>query len=197
MSEIEHSTIEVPEIHGAGYMQDDDPGAVGAGIQWIDTTGGGYLLKIRNAGNSGWETLGSPSLAGPTVKMALAQHTSVYTYNATPKLGQYNSVSYDPSSTITTGSSWKWTAPANCMIACSASSGFADGRWCALQFRVNGGTVKTSLSAPVNSQPNNVHNLLITTMTSGQYLQCWWYSQDGWSFNSTTWSFFQIMWIED
>lgn len=48
-------------LHVPGYLQSSDPGAVGAGKYWIDTTGGTGLwaLKVRNAGDSGWETVAS------------------------------------------------------------------------------------------------------------------------------------------
>src|SRR5678815_1789609 len=49
-------------IHPARYVQSSDPGAVGEGKEWIDTTSGssidtGYLVKIRAVGNAAWTTL--------------------------------------------------------------------------------------------------------------------------------------------
>ena len=43
--------------HVVGYVQAGDPGAVGTGIAWIDTSGGAgaWVFKIRNALNNGWE----------------------------------------------------------------------------------------------------------------------------------------------
>lgn len=47
------------EIHKGAYFQSGDPGAVGAGKQWIDTTSGPpFQLRVRNAGNSAWQTVG-------------------------------------------------------------------------------------------------------------------------------------------
>jgi hypothetical protein len=46
-------------IEGAGgattvYVQADDPGAVGAGLLWIDTSGSPYSLKVRDALDAAW-----------------------------------------------------------------------------------------------------------------------------------------------
>lgn len=38
------------------YVTDTDPGAVKAGVSWIDTSSG-YVLKIRNDTNTGWNTV--------------------------------------------------------------------------------------------------------------------------------------------
>lgn len=43
-------------IHPAAYVQSSDPGAVGAAKFWVDTTTG-FVLKKRNSGNSGWDTI--------------------------------------------------------------------------------------------------------------------------------------------
>jgi hypothetical protein len=53
------------DIHLAAVIQGSDPGAVGAGILWIDTsTSAPYQLKKRNAGNSGWDLIGG-TLSNP------------------------------------------------------------------------------------------------------------------------------------
>lgn len=47
-------------ITGLGiYVQDDDPGAVGAGTLWIDTTTPGppWHIAIRNAADDGWDDI--------------------------------------------------------------------------------------------------------------------------------------------
>jgi hypothetical protein len=49
-------------IHLFAYVQDADPGAIGAGKAWVDTTGATNLLKIRNAADSGWEDVGPVGL---------------------------------------------------------------------------------------------------------------------------------------
>ena len=57
MSNISHKTLVTTELHVPGYLQSGDPGAVGAGKYWIDTTLGTGLwaLKVRNSTNLGWE----------------------------------------------------------------------------------------------------------------------------------------------
>lgn len=45
--------------HVPGYVQDTDPGTVGAGKLWVDTTGSApFPMKIRNEGNTGWDLAG-------------------------------------------------------------------------------------------------------------------------------------------
>lgn len=58
---VDHDTLDGSEAHEIGYRQATDPGAVGAGISWIDTSGGtgAWVHKVRNAANDGWETVGS------------------------------------------------------------------------------------------------------------------------------------------
>lgn len=53
-----HSLQTGANLHVPGYCQNSDPGAVGAGKYWIDTSGGtgAWILKIRNATNDGWES---------------------------------------------------------------------------------------------------------------------------------------------
>lgn len=51
-------------VHPAWYVQSSDPGAVGAGKGWVDTSSGSgtsaapYPLKKRNASNAGWDVIG-------------------------------------------------------------------------------------------------------------------------------------------
>jgi hypothetical protein len=40
------------ELHVPGYIQDSDPGAVGAGMLWFAPSTG--VLSIRNAADDGW-----------------------------------------------------------------------------------------------------------------------------------------------
>ena len=60
MADIQHSSLTGSELHQPGYIQSADPGAVGAGILWIDTTLGTglWVTKIRNAIDTGWEEAG-------------------------------------------------------------------------------------------------------------------------------------------
>jgi hypothetical protein len=48
------------EVHEAfQYVAAGDPGAVGAGMYWLDTSSSPYLLKRRNATNDGWISIGA------------------------------------------------------------------------------------------------------------------------------------------
>ena len=54
-------------FHPFAYRQSSDPGAVGADIGWIDTTGSApYPLKVRNSGNTGWNLIGYVQQASET-----------------------------------------------------------------------------------------------------------------------------------
>jgi len=52
--------------HVVGWVQSGDPGAVGAGKGWADTSGGAgsWEWKVRNAANTGWEIVGVGPGAG-------------------------------------------------------------------------------------------------------------------------------------
>lgn len=54
-----HADATGTNLHVFGYVQDSDPGAVGAGRGWVDTSGGtgAWLFKVRNDDDDGWETL--------------------------------------------------------------------------------------------------------------------------------------------
>lgn len=41
------------------YSQSADPGAVGAGLFWLNTTSAPYALSVRNVGNTAWVAIGS------------------------------------------------------------------------------------------------------------------------------------------
>lgn len=54
---IEHNLLVGLQLHAPfHYIQTSDPGAVGVGLWWADTTN--LLIKRRNAGNTGWDTYG-------------------------------------------------------------------------------------------------------------------------------------------
>lgn len=61
--EIDHADMGREELHEIGYVQSDDPGAVGARKTWIDTSKTPFVLKIRNQANDGWTQAGSDRLA--------------------------------------------------------------------------------------------------------------------------------------
>ena len=78
-------------LHVPGYQQSSDPGAVGAGKYWVDTTSGTglWVLKARNAGDSGWETLASGG--GLTAATQADQETATSTTTGvTPGRQQYH-----------------------------------------------------------------------------------------------------------
>jgi len=44
------------------YFQAADPGAVGTGVMWVDTTlPAPFVLKIRNSTDTGWDVVGASS----------------------------------------------------------------------------------------------------------------------------------------
>jgi hypothetical protein len=55
MPDKQHS--EATHVHKAAYIQNTDPGAVGAGRWWLDDSTTPYVLKQRNALNSAWVTI--------------------------------------------------------------------------------------------------------------------------------------------
>ena len=59
MATVEHKNLDTTELHIPGYVQAGDPGAVGAGTFWVDTSGGTglWVLRVRNATDTNWETI--------------------------------------------------------------------------------------------------------------------------------------------
>lgn len=55
-----HRDVVDQNLHVIGYIQDADPGGIGAGKAWVDTSGGtgNWILRIRNEDNDGWEAGG-------------------------------------------------------------------------------------------------------------------------------------------
>lgn len=54
-----HSDLTDVNLHVPGYFTGSDPGAVGAGRYWIDTTGGPpYQLYVRDSLDAAWEAVG-------------------------------------------------------------------------------------------------------------------------------------------
>lgn len=45
------------QIHKGRYIQTSDPGAVGAGVEWLDTTTTPPVHKKRNSGNTDWDVI--------------------------------------------------------------------------------------------------------------------------------------------
>lgn len=60
-SHIQNDTTSryAPGASDTGFVQATDPGAVGSGSQWVDTSAGAgnWVLKVRNTTNTGWEPI--------------------------------------------------------------------------------------------------------------------------------------------
>jgi microcystin-dependent protein len=66
MSNVQHNSLDTSNLHKAAYWG-SDPGAVGAGIFWVDTAHvGAYVLKVRNQPNNGWDTVCADLLSDGT-----------------------------------------------------------------------------------------------------------------------------------
>lgn len=65
MADVTHNTLTNDELHEAFHrVAASDPGAIGAGKYWLDTTTTPYILKRRNTGNTAWVTIGSAGAGG-------------------------------------------------------------------------------------------------------------------------------------
>ena len=78
----QHNTLIDADIHVTGYVQASDPGAIGSGKMWIDTSGGTglWVTKSRNTANDGWESLSTPQTypgAGIALSTGSAWGTSI------------------------------------------------------------------------------------------------------------------------
>jgi hypothetical protein len=56
---IEHRLA--THVHKARYIQSSDPGAVGAGVEWLDTNTTPAIHKKRNATDDGWDEILDPA----------------------------------------------------------------------------------------------------------------------------------------
>ena len=54
---VDHLDLPAASGHVIGYIQVDDPGAIGAGKVWIDISVGSNVPKIRNSANTGWDVI--------------------------------------------------------------------------------------------------------------------------------------------
>lgn len=68
MPSASHAQLTGTALHGPfRYEQGSDPGAVGYGSYWLDTSGTPpFALKRRNGTNSDWDLVGSYGLTDPT-----------------------------------------------------------------------------------------------------------------------------------
>jgi hypothetical protein len=75
-----HSGYTGDEIHILGYRQSSDPGAVGAGMWWENTTTDPPVYGVRNAANTDWNILNQAPLVNadlPTTGVAAGTYKSV------------------------------------------------------------------------------------------------------------------------
>lgn len=58
-----HQDLGAEKAHVPGFFQETDPGAVGAGKLWIDTSGGtgNWVIKLRNEADDDWEAVSGNS----------------------------------------------------------------------------------------------------------------------------------------
>lgn len=61
-------------IHPAAFIQGTDPGALGANKTWYDTTAGQpYVMKVRDATDTAWLTLGTSAGIAATYTLTTGQ----------------------------------------------------------------------------------------------------------------------------
>lgn len=82
MTSVVHPNLTGTALHVPGYKQSSDPGAVGAGVEWIDTSTTPFTHKSRNTGNSGWDTVGGNG-AGSVTSVALTGDGTVFNSSVT------------------------------------------------------------------------------------------------------------------
>lgn len=102
MADVQHNTMSGTNLHQPGYVQSGDPGAVGAGIMWIDTSGGtgNWVTRVRNAGDTAWEVAG----AGSDGSSGYSGHSGISGFSgATGSGGGGGGTSSNYVSTITNG----------------------------------------------------------------------------------------------
>lgn len=64
----EHNELTAAAAHVPGYVQDADPGAIGADKFWGDTTGSSednFIPKLRNTSDDGWGLPRLPFYSAP------------------------------------------------------------------------------------------------------------------------------------
>lgn len=89
MANVQHETLVTANLHPPGYVQGGDPGAVGAGKLWTDTSGGTgfWVTKMRNIANTGWEVIGISGYSGVT---GLSGYSGVTGLNGVPGVSGYS-----------------------------------------------------------------------------------------------------------
>lgn len=80
----EHELLTGEQLHEAfQYVAASDPGAVGAGKYWLDTSGDPYVLKRRNGTDDGWITVGSAGGGGDVVGPGSATDNAITRFDGT------------------------------------------------------------------------------------------------------------------
>lgn len=92
MANVQHKVLATTNLHNPGYWGSTDPGAVGAGIYWVDTSQGFpyYVVKVRNQSNTAWDTIVANVLSDGQVNIVTAAQAYSHIINdardAGPKL---------------------------------------------------------------------------------------------------------------
>lgn len=91
---------ESTDVHKAAYVQDADPGAIGAGKLWLDTSGGTgtWTIKSRNAADSGWETVNAGSVSAGIITAALLLQSVISPTSLGASANNYSPTSMSTSS---------------------------------------------------------------------------------------------------
>lgn len=108
MADVLHKDLIDADLHKPGYIQAGDPGAVGAGKMWIDTSdgSGSWKGKIRNAADTDWEEFGGGRIVVSDLKTILqmsptatliAFATTISSTDSTPVNRMY----------VSTGTAWR------------------------------------------------------------------------------------------
>jgi hypothetical protein len=101
-----HPDLTDAELHVPAYVQSSDPGAVGAGIGWIDTSlgTGAWVWKIRNAGDTDWEEIAAGSVTGPPApSLGIPNYDGRGDGSFGLVCPQVRVINYEPSTTSFTG----------------------------------------------------------------------------------------------
>ena len=173
-------------IHPSRYVQSSDPGAVGAGKEWIDTTSGstidtGYLLKIRNGANSAWtmlldlatalggylkasnnlSDLGSATTARTNLGLGTAATHASTDFDASGAASAAQTAAEAYTDAKITGLSWKQEVRAATTTAGTLASSFANGSV------IDGVTLATGDRILVKNQATGSENGIYVVAASG------------------------------
>ncbi len=126
----------------------DDAGEVGS--RWVNTTSGDeFRCDDNSSGAAVWTPVGSSSGGGGGSGSASARAKVGASFSiptATDTLIQFDTVDFDTASAITTGSSWKYTAPStgkyrvSAAVLLASNTNFGAGTYVEMDLRKNGST---------------------------------------------------------